>query len=298
MKVYGHRGVIYPDRPPYQNSIDAFKIALKTSDGLECDVCRSKDGELFLIHEAKYFRNDVGVEYCAQEHLDDASKKLIGERKLEDMPAEDIKKLRLLDGQTIPTLDDTLPLFTGTDKVLILELKGYDVLDILAERLEKAFKLNELDTTQVVIVSFNHPELIRTRKLLPQVKIGATFVKEDQPTAALYPWISGTKEMAYTSFKPHISERTIKEIQPDYIVLPHQELNSDTMKQVAKNHPEVGIMIWVFTETIDLTLGKSFDEKLFLDEVSESLEYNLEGIMIDTPEKTPLYKEYLQNKPE
>ena len=293
MKVYGHRGVIYPERPPYQNSIEAFKIALETSDGLECDVCRSSDGGLFLIHEAKYYRNDVGVEYCAEEHLDDASKELIGERKLENMPAEDIKKLRLLDGQPIPTLDDTIPLFTGTDKVLILELKGHDVLEILAERLEKAFARDELDAAQVVIVSFNHPELIRTRKLLPQVRTGATFVKEDQPTAALYPWLTGTEDAVYTPFNPQTAQQAINDIQPDYLVLPHQELNSDTMRQIAGKHPEIGIMIWVFTETIDLNAGKNLSETPFLNEAKEGIEYNLQGIMIDTPEKSAAYKEFI-----
>ena len=48
MKILGHRGCILSDGKPYQNSLEAFKIALEYSDGLETDACVCKDGEVFF----------------------------------------------------------------------------------------------------------------------------------------------------------------------------------------------------------------------------------------------------------
>ena len=47
--VLGHRGV-RGARP--ENTIEAFRLAFESGlDGIECDVQRSKDGELVLFHD-------------------------------------------------------------------------------------------------------------------------------------------------------------------------------------------------------------------------------------------------------
>ena len=251
-----------------------------------------------MLHEAIYYDDDIGIEYIASRHLHEESRELMGTRKLEEMTAEEIKELRLPDGQRLPTLDEMIPLFTGTDKTLILEMKGYNVLDILAGRLKKAFSKKELTAEQVVVVSFDHLQLARVRTVLPNVKIGAIFVHSDKPTTAVFPWIKEAKSKKIP-FNKETAVKAMKELQPEYVVLPHQEISGETIYWFAKVYPSIPAMFWVFTETPHPLTHEMLDEDVLMEELKEASEkINLDGIMIDTPEKAPLYKKYLQNKPE
>ena len=122
----GHRGVIKESLS--QNSIQAFQQAIAASDGFETDACVSKDGEVFLSHEAKYADAASGVQYSVAEHLDAASAAVLGNCRLEQLTADAIRGFHLKDGQPIPTLREALQLVgSQPGKLSNIELKAHNV---------------------------------------------------------------------------------------------------------------------------------------------------------------------------
>jgi glycerophosphoryl diester phosphodiesterase len=154
--ILGHRGASV-SRP--ENTIAAFAQALDFGAvGIECDVQRTADGELVLIHDDTLDRttNGTGV---------------VGE-----LPWSALAGLDAGGGNPIPRLAD---LFTwahdaarrGLAPFLNLELKmpgvGPDTLAALAEARYPG---------RVVLSSFDYPTLVETRRLNPTIELWCLHV--------------------------------------------------------------------------------------------------------------------------
>ncbi|MGI6013365.1 MAG: glycerophosphodiester phosphodiesterase family protein [Oscillospiraceae bacterium] len=104
---YAHRG--YHDKPQIpENSMAAFRQALRFGYGVELDVHLSRDGRLVVMHDESLQRT-CGVD-----------------REIADLTAEELKQYHL-EGtmERIPFLEEVLPLFAGKTP-LIVELKATD----------------------------------------------------------------------------------------------------------------------------------------------------------------------------
>jgi len=149
--ILGHRGASVA-RP--ENTIDAFAQALALGAvGIECDVQRTADGELVLIHDDTLDRttNGTGV---------------VG-----DLPWSALASLDAGGGRPIPRLAD---LFSwahdaasrGPAPFLNLELKmpgvGPDTLAALAAARYPG---------PVALSSFDYPSLVETRRLNPTIEL-------------------------------------------------------------------------------------------------------------------------------
>lgn len=102
---YAHRG--YHDKPQIpENSMAAFRRAIRFGYGVELDVHLSRDGRLVVMHDESLQRT-CGVN-----------------RNIADLTAEELKRYHL-EGtmEQIPFLDEVLPLFVGKTP-LIVELKA------------------------------------------------------------------------------------------------------------------------------------------------------------------------------
>ena len=104
--AYAHRGL--HDRNHPENSLSAFRAAVKAGYGSELDVHLLADGNLAVIHDSDLKRT-TGME-----------------GKVEDLTAEDLKNY-YLEGtlETIPTLPQVLEVYEGKAP-LIIELKSAD----------------------------------------------------------------------------------------------------------------------------------------------------------------------------
>ena len=109
--VFGHRG-----SPTYktENTLSSFKKAIQQKvDGLELDVRCTKDKKVVVFHDKKLDRI-AGIK-----------------SKIKNLFYDDLKKIVLNKGETIPLLDDISPLLKNI-KVLNIEIKsdsifsGYD----------------------------------------------------------------------------------------------------------------------------------------------------------------------------
>lgn len=102
---YAHRGLHNSTEGIPENSMAAFRRAAEQGYGTELDIHLTKDGRLAVIHDSSLLRT-AGADV-----------------KAKDLTAEELSQYRLEGTQeTIPFLEDVLPLFEGKAPVIV-ELK-------------------------------------------------------------------------------------------------------------------------------------------------------------------------------
>lgn len=136
--LFAHRGV-HNNLDVPENSIKAFKLALKNNLNIELDIQLSKDNILVVFHDENLKR---------MTNVD---------KKLNELTYSEIKKLRLLEtNQTIPTLKEVLNIINGK-VILDIEIKNTNKIDLLCKKL--VTELENYNHT-FFIKSFN-PKIVR-----------------------------------------------------------------------------------------------------------------------------------------
>lgn len=141
---YAHRGLHDRAAGVPENSLLAFRRALEHGYGVELDVHLTGDGRLAVIHD-KNLKRTAGVD-----------------AEVSGLSAAELKTFRLEGtGETVPLLEEVLPMFQGGPPLLV-ELKA-DYYDV-SELVETA--VNTLDRFRVnyCIESF-HPGVVRWLRL-------------------------------------------------------------------------------------------------------------------------------------
>jgi len=161
--AYAHRGL--HDRNHPENSLSAFRAAVKAGYGSELDVHLLADGNLAVIHDSDLKRT-TGME-----------------GKVEDLTAEDLKNY-YLEGtlETIPTLPQVLEVYEGKAP-LIIELKSADNNhDKLAETVCRtlagyrgAYCLESFDPRCLLWLKKHRPSILRGQ-LTENFMIGTSSV--------------------------------------------------------------------------------------------------------------------------
>lgn len=154
LSIIGHRGArgLAPE-----NTLLGFETALRLGvDGVEFDVQRHPDGELFLLH-------DLSLERTTN-----------GEGIATEQPWPALRRLDAGQGERLPTLDETLDLIDRRCRINI-ELKTWNgcaeaVAQCLQSRLTQGW-----DAELFIVSSFHLPELQRFRAALPAVPIAALY---------------------------------------------------------------------------------------------------------------------------
>lgn len=145
MKVIGHRGAA---GLALENTLDAIRAGVTAGvDGIEFDVRLTADGKFVLCHDPTLRR--------VSNHDDAIDKTLF----------KDLRKLKLHNGQPVPTLEEALAVIKGL--IVIVELKGGNWAEPLANYLIE----NPVD--DICIISFNHGELAKFHELMPDIRVYA-----------------------------------------------------------------------------------------------------------------------------
>ena len=148
--IIAHRG-IHDNKKIPENSIKAFKAALKKKLSIELDVHLTKDNHLVVFH-------------------DDNLKRMTGTDKIiEQLTLKEIKSLKLLNtDEEIPTLDEVLNLIDG--KVLLdIEIKvNKNTKKIVKELLEKI----NFYKGEIIIKSFNPNAVKEVKKNTNKYLVG------------------------------------------------------------------------------------------------------------------------------
>ena len=146
MKIISHRG---ESKYALENTMSAFYLAyLLKSDGIECDVRKTKDNKLVIIHDKVIDRisNSKG--------------------RISDYNYNELLKIRLKDKENIVLLDEFLKYFSNKDMVIFIELKekGYEQLVINT--------ISKYNLKNITLISFKYEVLNNLRKYSNEIKLG------------------------------------------------------------------------------------------------------------------------------
>jgi len=145
-----------------ENTMAAFRKAIgMKADYIEIDVQMAKDGELVVIHDTTVNRTTNGS------------------GKISDLTYSEIRALdaggwysRSFKGEQVPSFDAFLDEFGGKAGLLI-ELKAPERYPGIEEKVAEALRKRGLDSgPSVVIQSFNHSSVQRSKSLLPALAHG------------------------------------------------------------------------------------------------------------------------------
>jgi glycerophosphoryl diester phosphodiesterase len=142
-RIIGHRGAA---GLALENSPESIKAALRSDvDAVEFDLRRTRDHKLVVMHDA-----DTGRV---------ASEKV----RIRDKTLDELRRLKLNNGQPIPTIDDVLDVLGS--KPLHIELKDDGSVGELLRALDRHPKAH------VSVVSFQHNELYALRERRPDIPV-------------------------------------------------------------------------------------------------------------------------------
>jgi glycerophosphoryl diester phosphodiesterase len=159
---YAHRGA--RGHAP-ENTLLAFALAFDLgADAIECDVQRSRDGQLVIIHDDTVDRTTGGSGRVA---------------------AHTLAELRALDAgrrwgipQRISTLDETLALVRARGGGINLEIKGESIEQSVdtARAVEPALRALDANfRARLLVSSFAHPAIRVLKERLPWLRVGAVY---------------------------------------------------------------------------------------------------------------------------
>lgn len=143
MKYIAHRGV---PQLKLENTRASFECAYEHGARyIECDVWCSHDNELVVIHDATLERTEQGRGRVSEQSA-----------------------VMLMDAG-VPLLRQVMEV-TG-DAQVIVELKGKGTADALSVLLERPVSEGGIDRSRIIVSSFMKTELVRMKRLQPQVRI-------------------------------------------------------------------------------------------------------------------------------
>ncbi len=209
--VIGHRGA---KGHLAENTLPSIAKALDLGvDGIEIDIFQCASGELVVFHDKTLDKltNATGF--------------------IEELDLDSIQKIEVLNGFTIPTLEEVLDLIKG-QVVLNIELKGSSTALKTNELLQRYFEGEAWSPEKILISSFNWDELKIFRSVNQRVPIA--ILTEDDPLDA----ISIGLELKAAA------------INPNYV-----SLNSDNVAKIQK--AGFKIYTWTVNAVDDISLMKN-----------------------------------------
>jgi len=147
--VIAHRG---DSSRALENSLEALRLALSLSvDMVEIDIRKSVDSELYVMHDRHTGRtSDKNVD-------------------IEQSRSDEVSRVKLKNGEPIPTLKDVLSLFAG-NVGLNLEIKSEGAGRLAAEHLRDSGYRGP-----VLISSFLENEILAVRGVAPFISTSGIF---------------------------------------------------------------------------------------------------------------------------
>lgn len=195
-KDIAHRGV-YDNKKIYENTLEAYKEAIKEKKAIELDVCLSLDRQVICIHDSnlkRLFNRD---------------------REVKDISVKRLNKLR--DDLYVPTLKEVLDLVDGKVELMI-ELKS--VNSKLNKMLVKEVnKLLSEYKGKYVIVSFNPILLYKYHRVNKKAYLGRISSLN----------ITGNKFVRYV-----VRGIKLNLVKPDFISMDAYNYDSDLINKYKK----------------------------------------------------------------
>lgn len=150
MIIYSHRG---ESKYAPENTMSAFYLAyLLNCDGIECDIRKTKDNKLVVIHDKTINRTSNGSGNVSEYTLSELKKYNFGNKKYSD--------------EKIMTLDEFLKNFANKNIKLFLEVKEKNCETLIWNIISK------YNLANITIISFDYDILEKFRKISKALKLG------------------------------------------------------------------------------------------------------------------------------
>lgn len=150
MTIYSHRG---ESKYAPENTMSAFYLAyLLNSEGIECDIRKTKDNKLVIIHDKTINRTSNGKGNVFEYNLSELKEFDFGNKNFRD--------------EKITTLDEFLKIFTNKNIKIYLEVKESGYEKLIWDTVSK-YNMNNIS-----IISFKYNILNSFRKLSNNLKLG------------------------------------------------------------------------------------------------------------------------------
>ena len=227
--LIAHRGLHNKNIP--ENSMKAFKEAIKKNYIIELDIHLLKDNNIVVFH-------------------DDNLKRMTGiNKKIKNSTYEEIKNLTLLDSdEHIPLLIDVLKLINGKVPLLI-ELKYDTKVGLLEDEL-----INILKNYQGLYAfqSFNPKSLIYLKKKTKNIPRGIL--------------VSDFKNNHMNVIKKLILKKMFLNflVKPDFLSVKYNYLNNKTIK---KHKDKKLILTWTIRSMDDINKYKDFCDNFIVENI-------------------------------
>ena len=154
MLVIAHRG---DQEATLGNTLEAFESAVELgAPMIELDVQKSKDGELFVLHDQSLFRLTGKDEF------------------LSNLGSEQIMQIELEGGYKIPTLNEVLDSLQAKVK-LNIKIKQKGIFDKVFGVLDLYIKNGPWNVDDFVLSSFFHDEIKGAHALRPEFSYAIIF---------------------------------------------------------------------------------------------------------------------------
>lgn len=305
IKILGHRGAI--DGTVYQNTVAAFEIGMQCG-GFETDFSQTADHKARFVHDTAYTDQVIND---FPKHIHDDDKDIVGRRRIDQLDDSVVDQLHLNHPSKprIPQWSDIINLHKRyPDSVINLELKGHDTATLCFDLLSNA----DIDQSKFVISSFNHPELLKFRKLAGQrYKIAALMALPFQEKGAMHPWDPAPEDKCgfYTPLKPEFfapgcqEKELLDQINPDYFNLgqragqdedgilqakKYNDIRERKISLIKELFPKAKVMIWTFGEI------SPEENAPFIEKIEKLAQENiLEAVITNYPREM---KALLENK--
>lgn len=230
-----HRGLHNINENIPENTLKAFKNAIKNNYAIELDVHILKDGKVIVFHDKTLFRM-TGVN-----------------KKIKDMNYDEIKCLKLKNtSENIPLLKEVLKLVAG--KVpLIIELKSSNKVGTLEK---EVMKLLENYNGKFAIKSFNPFSLLYIKKYFPEVirgQLSSDFKNKN---------FSIIKKIIYSKMPFNFITK------PDFI---SYDIKAFPNKRIAKLRKNIIIIGWTVRSIDDLKYAKKYCDNFIFEKVDINL---------------------------
>jgi len=172
MKILAHRGYHGSQNDgglPVENSLRAFEECVERHfDGVELDMRLTADNRVVVHHDA------------------DLSRLFGVEKRIENLPLDEIKRLSREKGAEIPTMEEVFELFRGRGMVNV-EIKEEQVVPQLASVVRE----KGVDLDAVIFSSFIHTTLKRIKGILPPAKTGLLIGPEAKEQEDIPQYLTG-----------------------------------------------------------------------------------------------------------
>lgn len=282
-KVLGHRG-LRQDKDIDENSLAAIAIALQTADGTEIDVSVSADGTPYVIHDlgrrklARFNANSINI---LKDQLNRSSRRLVGDKRIDQLHDHKIGQLRLKKGARLPKLSEVFALAAKhPGKTINIELKGQNSAAPVIDEINKAVSAGHITPEQIVITSFDHAAVLDAKRRAPELKYGAIFATSAPGTARIYPW-SHDKSRRYKAFSADtVNSKILNEIKPDFIVMTAANVSREKIRLMRKFQPQAKLAVWSSLEKPPSSNGQV---SRLLDD--PDIRPHLDTVISDFPEK-------------